>query len=187
MQKKEPSTSKQTVYQQELTFLKKIKELLDSHGASSDLKESEDGCGLFLPLAPAGNTSDLILSIQVQQQPVPNIDLENLKEIPSIYSILFSVHFPNKLSQDVVVDTLLLMNFINHEFPIGKFSIELGNLVPEFTYILLGNEAGLDKTLIMSIIGSIMFAMDTYYPIFIDVSSKNCTFEDALHKLAPLE
>lgn len=176
---------KQTPYEEEKEYLLKIKEYLSTTGLPVELSESEAGAALIMPLAPTGPSAESPLMIQIKKQVVANLDMESGQENPAMISAIFMVHLPFTVKATALTETVLLMNFINSTFPVTGFDVEMGELRPKFKYTLLNSVEHIDKTVILSLVGIIMYAMDLFLAHIKEVAEGKTTFHHTLAKLVP--
>lgn len=177
--------NEKTPYEEEKEYLLQIKEYLTTTGLPVEIAENENGAAIIMPLAPTGPTAEAPLMIQVKKQVVANLDLEAGQENPTMISAIFMVHLPFNVKASALADTVLLMNFINSTFPVTGFDVEMGELKPKFKYTLLNSVDHIDKTVILSLVGIIMYAMDLFLEHIRNVSEGKSTFQKTLTELLP--
>ncbi|MFA6915634.1 MAG: hypothetical protein WC222_04500 [Parachlamydiales bacterium] len=174
-----------TTSEEEKVYLLKIKEYLATTGLPVEIAENESGAAIIMPLAPTGPTAEAPLMIQIKKQVVANLDLESGQESPTMISAIFMVHLPFTVKASALADTVLLMNFINSTFPVTGFDVEMGELKPKFKYTLLNSVDHIDKTVILSVVGIIMYAMDLFLTHIRNVAEGKSKFQDTIQQLIP--
>lgn len=174
-----------TIYEEEKEYLQEIQKNLEKTGLPCEFKENDQGMALFMPLAPTGPTSGIPLMVQLQKQPVANLDTEDNKEVEAVLSVLFVARLPIKGRPENILNTVMLLNYINTSYPLTGFELDMASMQPQFKYTLVNNLSHVDKTVLLSIVGIIMYAMDIFYAHIKDVAEGAISFQEALKRLAP--
>lgn len=164
-------------------ILKHVLTLLQEENRDAAIIGGEEGSSQERLLLFLGNDEkgrERVLEITAQDQELGTAVKE---EVPNLARVQFQVLFPFKMDERSAKEVGGLLCYLNRQLEMP--GLEMSEIDDQifYRYILLTTHEELNKTLVVAIIGVILFILQVYADLIEAVASGSMTFNHVLEKI----
>lgn len=168
-------------------ILKHLEGLLNAEGMDASLISSDDESPQDRILVFLGNDQqgrEQILEITAQDQELgQSLKGEISQDEPHLARVQFQVLLPFQLKAAASKDVAGLLCYLNRQMELPGLEMNEVDDSLFYRHVLLTTHENLNKTLVVSIVGIIMFILKLYSELIEKVASGKMTFNNVLEKV----
>ncbi|MCB1111702.1 MAG: hypothetical protein H7A37_06015 [Chlamydiales bacterium] len=163
-----------------------INTIFKDQGYSCSIIEESDTIPfphLQLNLGPDGNGSNRIMHIIIEEQILDQSFREVEEPGNPILRLVFDTELPFKVDPTTAREVGTLLHFINREIDLPGFELAEVEDKVYFRHVQLTREAGVDVTVIYSIVGLTLFYLNWFSSVIESLAKGETTFNEVLENV----